>query len=83
MTNPNRPTMKLDNLRNNYGKGTTADSRNKPKTKNGGNILPPPVVETVIRRKLRESGFVANRSRTIQIVARPRAATFPQLRKKF
>jgi hypothetical protein len=48
MTNPNRPTMKLDNLRNNYGKETTADSRKKPKTKNGGNILPPPVVETVV-----------------------------------
>jgi hypothetical protein len=35
--------------------------------------------------KLRESGpvaFVADKSRTIQIAARPPAATFPQLRKK-
>jgi hypothetical protein len=32
--------------------------------------------------KLRESGFVADMSRTIQIVAKPRAATFPQLQQK-
>ena len=31
--------------------------------------------------KMRESGYVANMSRTIQIAARPRAANFPQLRK--
>ena len=31
---------------------------------------------------MRESGYVANMSRTIQIAARLRAATFPQLRKK-
>jgi hypothetical protein len=48
MTNPTHMTMNLDKLRNNYGKGGTADSRKKPKTKNGGNILPPPVVETVV-----------------------------------
>ena len=31
----------------------------------------------------RESGYVANMSRMIQIAARPRAANFPQLWKKF
>ena len=32
-------------------------------------------------KKMRESGYVANRSQMIQIAVRPRAATFPQLQK--
>ena len=68
--------MKLDNLRNNYGKAATEISRKNPKTKNAGNILPPPVVETVVSSSQSQTSSIGIGEFGMNPAHRGNAATF-------